>query len=143
MSESGLLARQCSDEAQSRFSADERMAMHYTLLLYQSPNDFAARNDPKKREAFLGSFVPYMKAMRDAGIVVGGAGLQPPQVATSVKQRDGQRQVQDGPFADTKEQLGGFFIIDVPDLDTALDWASRFPTEGGGVEVRPNMPPLE
>jgi hypothetical protein len=116
--------------------------MHYTLLLYQSPADFAARNDPEKRQAFLASFMPYMKALTDAGVVVAGAGLQPPGIATTVKHRGGQRQVQDGPFADTKEQLGGLFIIDVPDLDTALDWAARFPTDGGGVEVRPNLPPM-
>ena len=116
--------------------------MHYTLLYYQSPADFAARKDPRKHAEFLGSFVPYMNALQEAGIVVTGAGLEPPEVATSLRHREGKRQVQDGPFADTKEQLGGFFIIDVPDLDTALDWAARFPTIGGGVEVRPNMPPL-
>jgi hypothetical protein len=56
--------------------------------------------------------------------------------------RGGERLVQDGPFADSKEQLGGFFIINVPDLDTALEWAARYPAgEGGGVEVRPNLPP--
>jgi hypothetical protein len=119
------------------------MEMHYSLLLFQSPADFANRNDPKKREAFLGSFKPYMKALADAGIYVAGAGLQPPELATTVRHRDGKRQVQDGPFADTKEQLGGIIVIDVPDLDTALDWAARFPTDGGGVEVRPNSPPLD
>ncbi|MFI5014638.1 MAG: YciI family protein [Hyphomicrobiales bacterium] len=117
--------------------------MNYTLLLYQSPADFAARTDPKKRQAFLGSFRPYMKALTDAGVVVAGAGLQPPEGATTVKQRNGQRHVRDGPYADTKEQLGGFIVIDVSDLDTALDWAARFPTDGGGVEVRPNLPPMD
>ena len=59
-----------------------------------------------------------------------------------MKLRDGRRVVQDGPYADTKEQLGGFFMIDVPDLDTALDWAARYPADIGGlVEVRPNIPP--
>ncbi len=117
--------------------------MNYTLLFYQSPDEFAARTDPKKREAFWGSFLPYMQALKDAGVVVSGAGLQPPETATIVKLRDGQRQVQDGPYADTKEQLGGFFIIDVPDLDTALDWAARYPAGPGGlVEVRPNLPPM-
>jgi hypothetical protein len=117
--------------------------MNYTLLFYQSPDEFAARTDPKKREAFWGSFLPYMHALKDAGVVVSGAGLQPPETATIVKLRDGQRLVQDGPYADTKEQLGGFFIIDVPDLDTALDWAARYPAGPGGlVEVRPNLPPM-
>ena len=56
--------------------------MHYSLLFYQSPSDFAARTDPQKRAEFWGSFLPYMKALRDAGVVVAGAGLQPPETAT-------------------------------------------------------------
>lgn len=115
--------------------------MHYTLLFYQSADEFADRADPKKREAFWASFVPYMKALQDAGIVVAGAGLQPPETAASLRPREGVHRVQDGPFADTKEQLGGFFIIDVPDMDTALKWAARYPAgPQGGVEVRPNLP---
>jgi len=115
--------------------------MNYTLLIYQSPADFAARSDPEKSKAFWASFGPYMKAIQDAGIMVSGAGLQPPEAATTVKLRAGQRLVQDGPFADTKEQLGGFFVINVPDLDTALDWASRCPASiCHAMEVRPNLP---
>ena len=87
--------------------------MQYALLFYQSPDEFAARTDPKKREAFWASFIPYMKALTEAGIVVAGAGLEPPDVATSIRLSGGKRQVQDGPFAETKEQLGGFFIIEV------------------------------
>jgi hypothetical protein len=117
--------------------------MNYTLLFYLSPADFAARTDPKKQQTFWGSFNPYMKALKDAGIVVAGAGLRPPETGTTVKLRDGQRMVQDGPYADTKEQLGGFFIIDVPSLDIALDWAARYPAGAVGVEVRPNLPPME
>jgi hypothetical protein len=72
--------------------------------------------------------------------MVGGSGLQPPAVATTVRQRDGKRQVQDGPYAETKEQLGGYFEIEVADLDTALDWAARCPAAAtGAVEVRPNL----
>ena len=117
--------------------------MHYALLFYQTPEEFAARSDPKKREVFLSRFMPYMKALKDAGIVVAGAGLEPPAKATSLRLRDGNRLVQDGPFADTKEQLGGFFIIDVPNIEAALDWAARYPAgPGGGVEVRLNLPPV-
>jgi hypothetical protein len=113
--------------------------MEYTLLIYQSSADFDARTDPERSEAFWGSFVPYVKSLYDAGVVVAGTGLEPPDMATTVHVSDGQR-VQDGPYADTKEQLGGLFIIDVPDLDTALDWAGRCP--GGAstlVEVRPSL----
>ena len=114
--------------------------MQYALLFYQSPDEFAARADPKKREAFWASFIPYMKALTEAGIVVAGAGLQPPDVATSIRLNGGKRQVQDGPFAEAKEQLGGFYIIDVANLDVALEWASRYPAgPHGGVEVRPAL----
>ncbi len=67
-----------------------------------------------------------------------GTGLQMPNTATTVRMQDGKRHVQDGPYADTKEQLGGYFVVDVPDLDMALDWAARCPVKPGGtVEVRP------
>ena len=116
--------------------------MNYTMLIYQSPEDFAARTDPQKREAFWGGFLPYVKALIDAGIVVASGGLEPPETATTVRRVDQQRHVQDGPYADTKEQLGGFFVINVPDLDAALDWAGRCPT-GSAIEVRPNLPPMK
>ena len=115
--------------------------MQYALLIYQTAEDFAARTDPVKMEAFWGSFMPYLAAIRGAGIVVAGAGLEPPEMTTTVRKGPNGRLVQDGPFADAKEQLGGFFVIEVPNLDTALDWASRCPT--GTVEVRPCTPPKE
>jgi hypothetical protein len=72
--------------------------------------------------------------------MIGGAALQPPQAATMVRQRDGKRHVQDGPYAEAKEQLGSYYVINVPDLDTALDWAARCPAAAtGAVEVRPNL----
>ena len=114
--------------------------MNYTIMFYLSEASFQDRKDPKKRDAFWASFIPYMKAIKDAGIVIGGAGLEEPAATTTLRLNDGKRFVQDGPFADTKEQLGGFFIVDVPDLDTALDWAARYPARPGDViEVRPNI----
>lgn len=112
--------------------------MNYTILIYESPADFAARTDPEKLQDYRAKWPPYIQALRDAGVFAGGAGLELPETATTIKMRDGQRLVQDGPYADTKEQLGGFVIVDVPDLDTALDWAARCPTEV--TEVRPNLP---
>ena len=91
--------------------------MQYALLFQQSPEEFAARTDPDKREqrdAFWAAFIPYMTALREAGVIVAGAGLEPPETATSIRLRDGHRRVQDGPFADSKEQLGGLIIIEVP-----------------------------
>ena len=118
--------------------------MHYTLMFYLGPEEFVARTDPGKKDAFWAAFLPYAKALVNAGVVVGGAGLEPPESATCVRVQDGERLVQDGPFAATKEQLGGFFIIDVPDLETALGWAARYPAgPGGGCEVRPNLPRME
>lgn len=76
--------------------------------------------------------------MAQAGVIVKGDGLQGPQMATTLRLSDGKRQVQDGPFADTKEQLGGCFVIEVPDLDAALDWAAQAPSaRTASVEVRP------
>jgi len=114
--------------------------MIYTILVYETPDDFRARVDDQRRNAFWGAYRAYTKALQDAGVMVGGAGLQPPAVATTVRQRDGHRQVQDGPYAEAKEQLGGYYVIDVPDLDRALEWAARCPAAASGaVEVRPNL----
>lgn len=74
--------------------------------------------------------------------MVSGNGLQPPQTSTTVRVRDNKRQVQDGPFADTREHLGGYVIVDVPSLDEALAWAARSPNvTTGSTEVRPVLPP--
>jgi hypothetical protein len=114
--------------------------MRYTILIYQTEAEFTDRSDDRRRAAQYGAYQAYTQALQAAGVMVGGAGLQPPSLGTTVRQRDGKRQVQDGPYADTKEQLGGFYEIDVADLDTALDWAARCPSAGtGAVEVRPNL----
>lgn len=116
--------------------------MQFALIVYETAADFARRSDPATVEAHMAAYFAYSEALRHAGAAVGGAGLLPPWTATTVRVRDGARAVQDGPFADTKEQLGGFFLIDVPDLDAALAWAARCPAAGtGSVEVRPLLPP--
>jgi hypothetical protein len=114
--------------------------MKYTILVYESDADFKARTDPACQAAYWGAYRAYTTALREAGVMTGGAALQPPHAATSLRQRDGKRQVQDGPYAEAKEQLGGFYEIDVPDLDAALEWAVRCPAAATGVvEVRPNL----
>jgi hypothetical protein len=115
--------------------------MHYTLMFYESPEDFSLRISPLKQQEYLASWSHYVHALRESGIIVSGAGLHPPETATSLRRRDGEMLVQNGPITETKEQLGGFFIIDVPDLDTALEWAARCPTNA--VEVRQNLPPMK
>ncbi len=112
--------------------------MQFMLILNETPDDFARRTDPAEAGAYWGGWTAFIGAMAQAGIIVNGDGLQGPQLATTLRIRDGQRLVEDGPFADTKEQLGGYFVIEVPDLDTALDWAAKAPSAlTASVEVRP------
>lgn len=116
--------------------------MKYALIVYETPAEVAAREDPARAEAYWGAYIAFSQALAAAGVAAGGAGLQPPAMATTVRLTGGKRQVQDGPFADTRELLGGFFVIDVPDLDAALAWAARCPSAAtGAVEVRPLLPP--
>lgn len=116
--------------------------MQYMLMFYETTDDFAHREAAP--QVYWGAWSAYVRAIQEAGIVRSGAGLQPPDVATTVRMRGNQRQVQDGPFADTKEQLGGFFVIEVPSLDEALQWATRAPCAAtAGVEVPPQLPPMQ
>jgi hypothetical protein len=111
--------------------------MKYLILAYESADAFEARNGDD-RVAYMGAWKAYADALREAGVMSGGKGLEPPGSGTTVRLRDGERHVHDGPYADTKEQLGGFFLVDVPDLDAALRWAARCPAAAdGAVEVRP------
>ena len=80
----------------------------------------------------------YTNELQEAGVLVAGDALQPVDAATTVRVRDGETVISDGPFAETKEALGGYYILDVPDLDAALAWAAKIPNVGyGSVEVRP------
>jgi hypothetical protein len=93
-------------------------------------------NDPH-----LGAWRAYYRALVEAGVYVGGNALEVPETATTVRLREGKRRVQDGPYADTKEQLGGFIILELPSIDAALEWAARCPGASIGiVEVRPLSP---
>ena len=114
--------------------------MQYLIMIYEDAAAFANRTSPEAPKLFA-AYGAYTAALREAGVHVGGNPLQPPHTATTVRLRNGKRQVQDGPIADTKEQLGGYYLIDVPNLDTALDWAARCPAASDtGVEVRPVLP---
>jgi len=121
----------------------ETLHMHYMLIMNETATDLARRDDPEQAGAYWGAWGAYVKEVEAAGIFVSGAGLQPPHTATTVRIRDGRRQVHDGPYSETKELLGGFFVIDVPTLDVALEWAARSPAAGSAsVEVRPVLPPM-
>ncbi|MEO0373281.1 MAG: YciI family protein [Cyanobacteria bacterium P01_A01_bin.17] len=108
--------------------------MKYAILVYETAQDFATRDSDEVKAAYDA----YSKALMEAGVIAGGAELCPANTGTTLFIKGGQRKVQDGPYADTKEQLGGLFIVDVPDVETALDWAARCPAASKcGVEVRP------
>ncbi|MCU0699689.1 MAG: YciI family protein [Myxococcaceae bacterium] len=116
--------------------------MRYTLMLYSREADFASA-PPEALAESLQAFGKYIAALKAAGVFVDTDWLQPTSTATTVTLRDGAKKVQDGPFAETKEQLGGYFVIDVPHLDAALAWAEKCPAAHYGlIEVRASaMPP--
>jgi hypothetical protein len=111
--------------------------MKYLLMIYGDEAAIKAA-DKAETEQTLAAYRSYIDAMTKAGIVLGTNRLQFSTTATTVRVADGKTQVLDGPYAETKEQLGGYLLIDVPDLDTALSWAARCPGASSGViEVRP------
>lgn len=112
--------------------------MQYAMLIYETPENFAARNgDTPEREAYTGAWRAYYHSMLEAGIYRGGNPLQAPETGTTVRVTPKGRQIQDGPYASTKEQLGGFILIELPSLDAALEWAARCPAATSAVEIRP------
>lgn len=115
--------------------------MHVTLQIFETADGFAARTDPARQADYWQGTMAFLGALKQAGVFVSGAGLQPPATARTLRRSEGRASVHDGPFAETRELLGGFFVIDVPDMAAALAWAARFPDRPGvAVEVRPNLP---
>ncbi len=116
--------------------------MQYALLFSESSKDFATRNDPEKAPAYWAAWAAYSETVAKSGVMISGAGLQPPETATTLRIQNGKRHVHDGPYAESKEMLGGFFVIDVPDLDVALEWAAKAPSSSyGSTEIRPVLDP--
>jgi len=114
-----------------------RSAMKFMLGIFESAEDFASREGPDA-ERYWGAWGAYATALREAGVVAGGSALREPGTATVVRVNGGARTVHDGPYADTKEQLGGYLVLDVPTMDDALAWAARCPAAfTGALEVRP------
>lgn len=111
--------------------------MKYLLMIY-SDEAAEARMTEADNAAEMAAYGAYAGAMVEAGVMVGGERLRPTADATCVRLRNGQTELLNGPYADTREQLGGYFMIEVPDLDAALHWAARCPTAPHGtIEVRP------
>jgi hypothetical protein len=111
--------------------------MQYVLLDYVNEAGWPELTTAEQAQ-WLGAYKAYLEAMSKAGVLRGANGLQRTSAATTVRVANGKTQVLDGPYADSKEQLGGFHIIEVADLDAAIAWAARSPTAlHGVVEVRP------
>ena len=111
--------------------------MRYAFTIYR---DEAAMADvtPEQMQAMSQAYAEVTQEMQDKGVFVAGDGLHPTSTATTVRVRDGERTVVDGPFAETKEALGGFYVLECRDLDDAIDWAAKIPgSQVGSVEVRP------
>ncbi len=112
--------------------------MSYVMMIFEPDDYIARRTDPAHKEAYWSAWGAYNKALQEAGVIAGGAPLEEHGTATTLRLVNGERKVQDGPYIDAKEQLGGFMILEVDDLDTALEWAARCPAaEYGAVEIRP------
>lgn len=117
---------------------DERSNVQYVLLINDPPETFAHYEDfggPLMRE-----YEVFSREVAEAGVMVGGAALRAPETATTVRERDGKTLTTDGPYTETKELLGGYYVIDVESLDEAIEWAGKCPAaRTGSVEVRPLM----
>ena len=112
--------------------------MKYMLLIYVDEAKGAKVAQEIGETQMSAPYIAYTEALQKAGVIVGGDRLQPTATATTVRVSDGKTQVLNGPYAETREQLGGYYMIDVPDLDAALSWAARCPGAAHGtVEVRP------
>ncbi len=111
--------------------------MQYLLMAYVDETGWP-KMSKSEQEQGIAAYAAYGEALKTSGVMKGSNRLQPSSVATTVRSSNGKSQVLDGPYVDSKEQLGGYFLIDVPDLDAALSWASRCPAVNHGVvEVRP------
>jgi hypothetical protein len=111
--------------------------MKYILLIHDSEAAWA-KFSGSERANVMAEYGRFTQGIKASGHYVGGAQLQPTTTATSVRERDGKRLVTDGPFAETREQLGGYYLVDVPNLDEAIAIAARIPSARfGTVEVRP------
>ncbi|MCI4428892.1 MAG: YciI family protein [Burkholderiales bacterium] len=113
--------------------------MQYMILIYGDEKNFALMaDDPVAQKQMYAAFTQYNHDLRGTGVLRSGGELKPTHSATTVRVRGGKLLTTDGPFAETKEQLGGYYIIDVPHLDEAVKWAARCPAaQGGSIEVRP------
>ena len=113
--------------------------MKYLLTIYGDESSFADVT-PEDVQQVMAAYEAFGREVTEAGAMLGGEGLQPSATATTVQVRDGETITSDGPFADTREQLGGYYLLDCRDLDEAIGWAAKIPgAQSGTIEVRPVM----
>ena len=113
--------------------------MKYLLMIYTDERQDAQRT-PEQQEANMGEYFAFTNEIREAGVMLGGEALHPTTTATTVRVRNGQTASTDGPFAETKEQLGGYYLLDCDNLDDAIKWAAKIPgAREGSIEIRPLM----
>jgi len=113
--------------------------MHYLLMIYENEKVWADMGEGQRNSMF-GEYMTYTSDIKASGHFRAGDALQPVATATTVRVRDGKTQVTDGPFAETREQLGGYYLIEAKDLDEATKIAARIPSaRWGSIEVRPIM----
>jgi hypothetical protein len=111
--------------------------MKYMLLIYADPTAYA---DPEAAQTMMGEYMTFTEAINESGEFVSGEPLQGPDTATTVRMRDGQVSPTDGPYVETKEVLAGYYVVDVKDLDRAIEVAAMIPdARTGGIDVRPIM----
>jgi len=115
----------------------EEATMKYMLMIYGDEKAHMKAVE-KNGQEMMSAYIAYTQALQKAGVLLGGDRLQPTGTASTVRVANGKTQVLDGPYAETKEQFGGYYMIEVPDLDAALSWAARCPgANHGSIEVRP------
>ena len=113
--------------------------MKFLLTIYNDERRWVEAS-PEEVGQIMAAYEAFGRAAAEAGVLVGGEGLQPTSTATTVRVRDSETLTTDGPFAETREQLGGYYLLDCSDLDDAIGWAARIPdASSGSVEVRPVM----
>jgi hypothetical protein len=111
--------------------------MEYLLMLHSEEGAWDRMTQEQQQQGYA-AYMAYSEALKKAGVLRGSNRLRPSSASTTVRVTNGKPQVVDGPYVESKEQIGGYYLIDVPDLDAAISWASRCPGAGHGtVEVRP------
>jgi hypothetical protein len=140
LSKRGKIERLCIERAEYGRAALKEKTMQYLLMIHS--DEKAMQSAPKDAVTnMLAAYGAYTNAMKQAGVHIGGERLQPTSTATVVRTNNGKTSVLNGPYAEVKEQLGGYYLIEAPDLDGAIEWAARCPgAQFGAIEVRPIWP---